>query len=908
LFLRERLLLTSSPALNSRTIEGRIFVSPFLPTASIVNALLRRAGAGLFTLGLLLLATVAAHAEETIVLQLKWFHQFQFAGYYAAEEKGFYKAEGLNVEIREGSPKRPPVESVLAGQAQFGVTDDAVLLARLRGRPVVACAAIFQHSPYVVMARGDSGISKPSDLIDRTVMANEQDAAQLKAMLKHEGIPLERVKMVPHNWRVRDLIEGKVDAMTAYGTVEPAQLRQAGVEPSIIRVADYGVDFYGDTLFTTEAFVQKDRARVAAFIRASLKGWEYAMAHPAEMIDLILKKPGVKERGIRRENLEFEEREMKSLVLSDVVDIGHMNLGRWERMEQVFQETGLTRKKQELTRFLFEAEPRPDLRLLWILGGILAVAVLIGGVALLWTFQLRKKVEKSTREVRLSEAKLTALIENTSAAIWSVDRECRYVTFNSHFERLVEDLVGRQPAVGMKLDDLLPPETAMERKRLYERALAGEHFVTEAVFQLRHGLRTLEQSFSPITSGGEITGVTVFSFDITEQRLLEEQLRQSQKMDAIGQLAGGVAHDFNNLLMVIQGNASLALMSEQPEHEVRAIFQDILAATERASALTGQLLAFSRRQPMQARELNVNTVVGEVGRMLERLIGEHITLRTLFTSEATIVHADTAMIEQVLLNLAVNARDAMPQGGMLTLSTNVVSGRDRPGGMPLEARAEVYVRIDVSDTGTGIGADSLPHIFEPFFTTKEVGKGTGLGLATAFGIAQQHGGWLSVESEVGRGSTFSLFIPRHHGAQPSTSPEQVSKPALQRGSETILVVEDDATVRSIVLQVLNKHGYRIHQAVSGRSALDMWDKCHGEVDLLLTDMVMPGGVSGHELAQRLVAKKPGLKVIYTSGYSAEVFRGDFVLPERVAFLRKPYRAEELLAAVRQTLDSSGQSV
>jgi len=269
-----------------------------------VNAVLRRTGAGLFTLVLLLLATVAAHAEETIVLQLKWFHQFQFAGYYAAEEKGFYKAEGLNVEIREGSPKRPPVDSVLAGQAQFGVTDDALLLARLHGQPVVACAAIFQHSPYVLMARSDSGISKPSDLIDRTVMANETEAVQLKAMLKHEGIPLERVKLVPHNWRVRDLIEGKVDAMAAYGTVEPAQLRQAGIEPSIIRVADYGVDFYGDTLFTTEAYVQKDRARVAAFIRASLKGWEYAMAHPSEMMDLILKMPGVKERGLRRENLD----------------------------------------------------------------------------------------------------------------------------------------------------------------------------------------------------------------------------------------------------------------------------------------------------------------------------------------------------------------------------------------------------------------------------------------------------------------------------------------------------------------------------------------------------------------------------------------------------------------------------
>ncbi len=875
------------------------------PLHSILASLLHRAGVGLLVFGILLLMAMGGRADEPIVLQLKWYHQFQFAGYYAAEEKGFYKAEGLDVEIREGSPKHPPLETVLSGQAQFGVSDDDILLARLRGRPTVACAAIFQHSPYVVLARAESGISKPSDLIDRTVMASEQGATQLKAMLKHEGIPLNRVKLVPHNWKLRDLLDQKVDAASGYSTVEPTQMRQAGVQPSIIRVADYGVDFYGDTLFTTEAVVQQDRARVAAFIRASLKGWEYAMQHPAEMIDSILKKPGVKERGIRRENLEVEANEMRALIVSDVVDIGHMNLGRWERMEQVFQETGLTRKKQDLNGFLFEAEPRPDRRLLWILGGVLAVAVLFGGVALLWTFQLRKKVEKSTRAVRLSEAKVTALIENTPAAIWSVDRDCRYVTFNSHFQRLVEELVGRHPAVGMKLEDLLPPETATERRPLYERALAGEHFVTEVVFSLRRGLRTLEQSFSPIISGGEVTGVTVFSFDITEQRLLEEQLRQSQKMDAIGQLAGGVAHDFNNLLMVIQGNASLALMAEQPPHEVRAIFQDILAATERASALTGQLLAFSRRQPMQARELDVNVVVAEVGRMLERLIGEHITLRTQFTTEATLVHADTAMIEQVLLNLAVNARDAMPHGGFLTLSTQIVSGRDRPGGMPLEAHAEVFIRVDVSDTGTGIGAESLPHIFEPFFTTKEVGKGTGLGLATAFGIAQQHGGWLSVDSEVGRGSTFSLFLPRHQSAQASSSPALVSKPALQHGSETILVVEDDATVRSIVLQVLNKHGYRIHQAVSGLSALDMWEKCHGEVDLLLTDMVMPGGVSGHDLAQQLVAKKPTLKVIYTSGYSAEVFRGDFVLPERVAFLRKPYRAEELLAAVRQTLDSSG---
>ena len=876
------------------------------PSAAPLIALLRRKGARALGCGVLLLASIAARAAEPIVLQLKWYHQFQFAGYYAAEAKGFYKDEGLQVEIREGSPSRPPLETVLAGHADFGVSDDDVLLARLRGEPTVACAAVFQHTPYIVMARADRGITKPSDLIDRTVMVdNDQGAAQLRAMLRREGIPLSRVQLVPHTWRNSDLIEGRVDAISAYSTVEPTQMRQAGVTPSIIRVADYGVDFYGDTLFTAEAVVKKDRARVAAFVRASLKGWEYAMQHPAEIIDLILGMPEVQKRGLQRENLEVEAQEMRALIMPEVVNIGHMNLGRWERMEEVFRETGLVRANQDLRGFLFEPEPPTDRRLLWLLGGVLAVAVGVGGTALLWNFQLRKKVEQGTREARLSEANLSALIENTKAAIWSMDRDCRYIIFNSHFRGEIEENLGITPAVGMTIEDLLPPDKAGERRKLYVRALSGEHFITEADWPTKRGLRILEQSFSPIVSGGEVTGVTVFSFDITEQRHLEEQLRQSQKMDAIGQLAGGVAHDFNNLLMVIQGNASLALMAPLPPAEVRAIFRDILAATERAAALTGQLLAFSRRQPMQPRDLEANTVVAEVARMLERLIGEHITLETQFTPEATFIHADAAMIEQVLLNLAVNARDAMPQGGHLVLRTEVVSGRNRPGGMPMQAHAEVFIRIDVSDTGVGIPAESLPHIFEPFFTTKEVGKGTGLGLATAFGIAQQHGGWLSVESEPAQGATFSLFLPRHEAARPSSLLPAASATDVPRGSETILVVEDDATVRTVVLHVLKNNGYRIHQAVSGRSALDLWEQCGGEVDLLLTDMVMPGGVSGHDLAQQLLAKKPSLKVIYTSGYSAEVFRGDFVLPEGVAFLRKPYRAQELLTAVRQALDGSG---
>ncbi len=731
-----------------------------------------------------------------------------------------------------------------------------------------------------------------------------EGAAQFQAMFKHEGIPLRTVKQRPHTWNLRDLIEKRVDAVTAYSTVEPTQLRQAGVEPSMIRVADYGVDFYGDTLFTTEAAVKKDRARVAAFIRATRRGWEYAMEHQDEMIDLILKKPEVQRRGLKRENLEIEAREMRPLILPELVDIGHMNLGRWERMEQIFQETGLIRHKPSLKGFLFEEESASDRQILWILGGVLAVAVSIVGVALLWNFQLRRKVERSTRDVRLSEANLTALIENTTASIWSVDRDLRYITFNSHFRRQVEERIGSPLEVGMALKDILPADELVQRQQLYERALAGERFTWEVTRLFMRGTRVLAESFNPIFNGQEITGVTVFSYDITEQRQLEEQLRQSQKMEAIGQLAGGVAHDFNNLLMVIQGNASLALMTELPPAEVKAIFQDIVAATERAAALTGQLLAFSRRQPMQPRDLEMNAIVNEASRMLGRLIGEDITLETELALEATPVHADAGMIEQVLLNLAVNARDAMPHGGLLTLRTRSVTPQELPVNLAARVDGEAFIRVDVSDTGRGIPADCLPHIFEPFFTTKEVGKGTGLGLATAFGIAQQHGGWLTVESEAGRGATFSLFLPRRAMAARVESP--VAKPvaASQRGNETVLIVEDDATVRAVVLHVLKQNGYRIHEAVNGQTALELWEQCGHETAILITDMVMPGGVTGHELAQQLLAKKPSLKVIYTSGYSAEVFRGDFVLPPGVDFLRKPYRAEELLSAIRTALDGT----
>ncbi|HTH47568.1 MAG TPA: response regulator [Candidatus Limnocylindria bacterium] len=388
--------------------------------------------------------------------------------------------------------------------------------------------------------------------------------------------------------------------------------------------------------------------------------------------------------------------------------------------------------------------------------------------------------------------------------------------------------------------------------------------------------------------------------DITDQRVMAEQLRQAQKMEAVGQLAGGVAHDFNNLLTVVQGHASLLLAMEGISGSAIDSAQQIGEAAERASALTRQLLTFSRRQLLRLRPLDLNHVVAGMTRMLRRIVGEHITLRESLASTLPRVLADTGMMEQVIMNLVVNARDAMSKGGELSLQTSVVELDAAAAAQAPAARAGRYVLLTVSDTGTGIAPEHLPHIFEPFFTTKGVGHGTGLGLATVYGIIQQHQGWITIVSEPGRGAQFSIFLPTTE-EQPEAAPATTSI-RVPGGGETILVAEDEAALRQLVQQILGRHGYRVLLAENAAEALQLWRQAAGQVDLLLTDLVMPGELSGRELAELLLREQPTLKVIFTSGYSAESLTANDLSNATTAFLQKPYRPEKLVLAVRECLD------
>ena len=389
--------------------------------------------------------------------------------------------------------------------------------------------------------------------------------------------------------------------------------------------------------------------------------------------------------------------------------------------------------------------------------------------------------------------------------------------------------------------------------------------------------------------------------DITERKQLEEQFHQAQKMEAVGRLAGGVAHDFNNLLTAILGSADLVLDSLTPGVPAREELEEIRKAALRAADLTRQLLAFSRQQVIAPTALNPNEVVANMDKLLRRLLGEDVELRTRLTPDLVTVKADPSQLEQVVLNLAVNARDAMPNGGKLTIETQNVELDAAYVRGHISAQPGPYAMIAVSDTGVGMDAATQARIFEPFFTTKEIGKGTGLGLATVYGIVKQSGGWIWVYSEPGQGTTFKIYLPRVTEAVPPAAVTP-APPASVRGSETILLVEDDEMIRNLVQKVLQANGYRVLVAANGRDAERVAGQHEGPIHLLMTDVVMPG-MNGREVAERLAAARAGVRVLYLSGYTDDAIVHHGVLEPGVAFLQKPFTPAVLGRRVREVLDS-----
>jgi PAS domain S-box-containing protein len=519
--------------------------------------------------------------------------------------------------------------------------------------------------------------------------------------------------------------------------------------------------------------------------------------------------------------------------------------------------------------------------------------------SVVWVARNITRRKRFEQELLKSEERYRDLVENARDIIYSHDLTGNYISVN----KAAEHILGYTREECLKINQLqiIAPEYLEKAKQMIARKIAGEE---ETVYELeviaKDGRRVaIEVNTKLIFHDGVAVAVQGIARDVTERKHLEEQLRQAQKMEAVGQLAGGIAHDFNNLLTAINGYSELSLRRLQAENPLRPNLEEIKKAGDRAASLTRQLLAFSRKQVLQPKVLDLNSVI-DLEKMLQRLIGEDIELQTLPASRLGSINADPGQIEQVIMNLAVNARDAMPKGGNLIIETRNVHLKEEYSVHHYTVSPGRYVMLSISDNGEGMSEDVQKRIFEPFYTTKEKGKGTGLGLSTVYGIVKQSGGSILVDSEIGRGTSFKIYLPQVDESAEDYKPAADSEKVFQ-GTETVLLAEDDEIVRNLIREVLESCGYQVLEATTGSMAFFICRHHREPIHLLLTDVIMPE-MGGRELKNRLSELHPEMKVLFMSGYTDDAIVQDGVPNSDIPFIEKPFAPNELLIKVREVLD------
>jgi PAS domain S-box-containing protein len=854
-------------------------------------------------LALLALAGTAPAAElYPVRLQLKWYHQFQFAGYYAAQLKGFYRDTGLDVTIRQAQQGDLPLPMVESGAVEFGVSDMEVFRAYQEGRPLMALGVVFQHSPMVILSLANSGIRRPSDLAGRRVMfQGGQGQAEFQAMLESEGVPLGSVQVVPHSWRLDELLQGRVDAVSAYLTNETYQLQRLGMPYAMLRPEEYGVDFYGDLLFTSRSFALEHPDQAEAFRRASFQGWEYAMEHPGEIIDYILTLPGVVERGVTRDQLNYEALQMRALVLPGLVDIGHMNPGRFSHIAEWWTQLGILKAPRDVDGFLF---PRQNLAIrAWIralkVGSLVVLAAALA--VMLWITQLRRTVGARTRELRseIGQHRLTeqALRESESRYRSILDASPDAIVFSDHDGRirmvspralgLLQAERGDQVVGRMVLDFLVPEDRERARNR-YQQLLMGEPPGPAAYRGLRQDGSTyqLEVNGAALCDpDGRRTGLVLVVRDITERcraeqerQELQARLNHANRMESLGILAGGVAHDMNNVLAAILGTASLHAEMTPADSVLHRGLLTITQAAERGGRMVRSLLNFSRQSPEEDRELNLNTVLEEDMRLLEHATLSRIKVAMDLAPDLAPVRGDAAALAHAFMNVCVNAVDAMPEGGALSVRTRNL-GPDQ-------------VEVRIKDSGCGMPRAVLDRAMDPFFTTKEPGKGTGLGLAIVYSTVKAHRGSIVLHSQEGGGTEVVLRFP---SCPPGTreeggAAEDQGRPG--RVAMSVLVVDDDDLVRGSLQDMLQSLGHYVTPASCGEEALVLLDQL--VPDLVLLDVNLPG-IGGAGTMVGLRQRHPDLPVLLVTGRADPAVLRLMDQHGSVSLLKKPFSVRDLQA-------------
>jgi len=755
---------------------------------------------------------------ETIILQLKWFHQFQFAGYYAAIEKKYYADAGLKVILKEGRPGVNYSDEVISKNADYGIEMPILLLERHQGKPVVVLAAIFQHSPEIMLSRKDSGITSPHDLIGKKIMLRPHGNIESRAMFYNEGIPVEKLNIINHSWNISDLIDKNVDAFSGYITDRPFMLQEREVPYNIIRPLTYGVDFYGDCLFTTQKEIDKHPQRVKAFLDASIKGWNYAMNHPVEIVNLILKQYSTR---LSKEALLFEADAMQELLQPKFIEIGHINPGRWKHIADTFVKLKMLSPAYSLEGFLYDPTPVSDydkaIKIVWILVGVVLLIILSAIILFLFNRKLANQVSDRTAHLSLeikerkqteaalqeSEKKYRQLFMNAPAGIYEIDFE--KIRFTS-----VNDIMckysgySEKEFLSMNPMDLLTEDS----KNLYierlEKMSAGEKLSDTVEYNVmtKDGQEVcVLLSNDYIYKNGKLTGARVVAHNITDRKKAEEEKIKAQKIAGehkklalVGQIAGKMAHDFNNILGIIMGNAELSFL-DCKDKETKKTLKLIFEQTIRGKNLTKNLVAFAKDQEPKQEFFRIN--------------------------------------EKIDLVLSLLKKD-------------------------LE----------------GIELIKEDKIYEPSFTlkgSKDVSgayksgiKGTGYGMSNVKKYIELHKGTLAVKSEFGSGTKFIISLP-------------VIKKELTRKEKTelqeqkinfdkyILLVEDEQAISGVQYRILSQEpcSHRVDIANNGQVAIDLFKR--NKYDLVSLDYILPGEINGMDVYHHIRETNKTIPILFISG-------------------------------------------
>ncbi|MHB1177396.1 MAG: ABC transporter substrate-binding protein [Daejeonella sp.] len=708
--------------------------------------------------------SLKSEERKTLTLQLKWHHQFQFAGYYAAFQKGFYEEAGFNVQVLEGGTAHPPVEAVLSGKADFGVTGSDIINFHIEKAPVVIISAIFQNSPYVFMTMSEKKINSAADLAGKRIMVSrDQGWLLLRALFLREGISINNIQLFEHSWNIQDLISGKVDAISAYSTVEPQKMRRKGYAVSLIRPIDYGIDFYGDVLFTTRAMSNEHPLTVEKFNEASLKGWEYAMAHPEEIADLILNLPGVRERGVTREDLLDEAAEMRKLILPELVEIGHINPGRWQNMLNIYKQLGIADKDASIEGFIFQSASTRKIAYFNILLYLLAIGGFLFMAALVVNWQLRKRVYKKTidlqNEIQIrksAEQRLELAIEATGLGIWEWDLQANRTTYD---DKWIQSL-GYEPARFMKdlvWMDIVHPDDEASVREILRGLVEGKIPYNSLAYRIKtaQGQWKWILSFCKITKlqeNGKTLNVIGTHLDIDfikgKEIELQEITRELRKTNTeLEKFAYITSHNLRAPVVNLMSLTEMQTQEVLPDELNREITQKIHYCVKQLDSTLNDLVeivATKSGNHVNKEHMDLQTELDVILRSIEKQVIESgARIETNF-SEIKSIYFPKRFLHSILLNLLTNAIKYRSEKRELIISVNTYVKKD-------------HTILYFSDNGLGMNMNKFGNkIFGLYQRFHSKIDGKGLGLYIIKSQIESMDGKIEVQSTPDVGTTFKI--------------------------------------------------------------------------------------------------------------------------------------------------------